>query len=172
VKILDTNVGYVECDICGTGYNHFSAWLHDDGSYEFRRKSKCYGERHEVHLNLDGFLGILDEESRTFVATRYGRNTIKELKRNIRSGEINRSEVDAPMTYDSLPVAELEAPYSTPRDNMVVIDEMPTASWVATFDAARQAVLNVNETMQVYTQAVGNFTMTVPNVQTWEWRAE
>src|SRR5690349_6716607 len=86
VVILDQNLGYVSCNICGEGYNSIIIRLFEDNSFSIERRSKCYGNIEEEFVD-DIFLAEwLQREAWFLVATKYARETMASFEKDLKAG--------------------------------------------------------------------------------------
>lgn len=106
--LLDLNLGYVTCDICGEGQNRITIWRDASASahkapFKVARKSQCYGNLDQAGMTRDEAVEWL-EAQHFLVATRYARKTYLRFLKELRKGAHDPAE----------PTADTEvAPYPT-----------------------------------------------------------
>jgi len=87
IIILEQNLGYVECNICGAGYNSVAATVFEDGSYTVSRFSKCYGDVTEEFVDAK-FVEEFLERNWFLIATKPARSRMTEFMRDLKAGKM------------------------------------------------------------------------------------
>lgn len=113
--LLELNLGYVNCDICGEGYNGIGVWFDPnadrDKPFRFIRNSKCYGNIDVNGLSKEDLLAQLDAAA-FMVATRYARRQFRDFVRQVRNDKIKVLQDDptavapAVVTWDPEPMLD------------------------------------------------------------------
>lgn len=87
--LFEANLGYVNCDIDGEGYNrievYYDEWSPEESAYSFFRHSNCYGDLTEKNIARDRVATLLRENA-FLVATRRARKTYDRFVRKVESG--------------------------------------------------------------------------------------
>jgi hypothetical protein len=110
-NLLELNLGYVTCDICGEGYNGIGVWYDEwapaDTPYRVIRKSKCYGSYDKDGLTKGEAVELL-ETSAFMVATRPARRQFNSFLGKFRRGRI---ELPAPTVVGAQLTTAAPTPY-------------------------------------------------------------
>jgi hypothetical protein len=92
VAILDQNLGYVDCNVCGAGYNHVAVTLFEDNSFTATRTSKCYGDVTEEFVDSI-FLREWLQRNSFLIATKYARETMTAFVKDLDEGKLTYANV-------------------------------------------------------------------------------
>lgn len=104
--LFEANLGYVECNVCGSGYNtvavYYDNYSPEDTPFRFVRNSRCYGNQDESGLTRDEVMARLDA-NKFFVATRYARRNWREFIRDLSRGKYDKGIRNPQRLRASLP---------------------------------------------------------------------
>ena len=125
VAILDQNLGYVDCNVCGAGYNHVAVSLFADNSFTVTRTSKCYGNVTEEFVDAI-FLREWLQRNSFLIATKYARETMTAFVKDLDEGKFTYANV----TGNPDPEPEL-------------LDNAALANWATTVQAASDSLLTL-----------------------------
>lgn len=124
VSILEQNLGYVDCNICGAGYNSIAVTLFEDNSFTVTRNSKCYGNVTEEFVDAI-FLREFLERNWFMVATKYARETMTSFVKDLKAGRFTYDQATGQVWFDE-PV-DTSAPIQAPEVTIQV--PSPGTSW-------------------------------------------
>lgn len=93
VVALDQNLGYVNCNICGEGYNSLVVRLFEDDSFTVTRSSKCYGNLTEEFVDAIFLREWLHREAWFLVATKYAREMMTSFEKDLADGKFTYANV-------------------------------------------------------------------------------
>jgi hypothetical protein len=107
-RIFELSLGYVECDVCGSGYNtmyvNHDQWAPADTPFNFVRDSRCYGNLDISGLSRDELVEIV-ESNRFLVSTRRARQSFNDFLRSLKGGKFDKgaSAIQTQSDGDILP---------------------------------------------------------------------
>lgn len=128
--VFDYALGYVECNVCGSGHNKVSVYLDEWNRYDYYRTSRCYGDREVTGLRRDELLAQFDRDN-FLMATRRARHAVKRFLFEVRKGIVEkRAAADREaVEYDPITTPEPAPAMELPTWRRVARVPQPAVSW-------------------------------------------
>ncbi len=179
--LFESNLGYIECDVCGSGYNSVRVFYDNyapaDTPFTFERRSNCYENITTNQLSRDELISLM-EQSKFLIATRYARRNWREFMRDLQRGRYDKGiygptetlrATIAPTTVEPIPVL----------DDVVCMDSCCNPDhpeyrnpYPTQFATSPQAYVVAEGAIDPAAPRLDDLTITAPTPATWRWIAE
>jgi hypothetical protein len=177
--LFESNLGYIECDVCGSGYNSVRVFYDNyapvDTPFTFERRSNCYENITTNQLSRDELISLMDQ-SKFLIATRYARRNWREFMRDLQRGRYDKGIYGPTETLRATiaPAAVYELP--EPEDfrcmDSCCNPDHPQYVHPTQYESVPQVYVAPEGTVDPFAPRLADLTVIDPTAVTWRWAAE